>query len=85
MKSGILPKKWTNAKVRVNGSGKVQVMIPASSARKNPGRRKNESVEMGFYRGGKFHPIRASDDYDPGAVGERSQYATRRTARRRRR
>ena len=34
-------------------------------------RRRNESVEMGFYdRSGRFHPIRASDDYDPEAVGE---------------
>lgn len=39
-------------------------------------RRKNESVEMGFYDSkGRFHPIRASDDYDPDAVGEGRQYA----------
>ena len=39
-------------------------------------RRKNESVAMGFYdRSGRFHPIRASDDYDPEAVGEGRQYA----------
>ncbi|MBO0723761.1 MAG: hypothetical protein J2P41_23250, partial [Blastocatellia bacterium] len=37
--------------------------------------RRNESVSMGFWEGGVFHPIRASDDYDPEAVGERYQYA----------
>ena len=38
--------------------------------------RRNESVAMGFYDGqGRFHPIRASDDYDPEAVGEGRAYA----------
>jgi hypothetical protein len=32
------------------------------SARKN--------VQMGFWRAGKFHPIRASSDYDPEREGE---------------
>lgn len=84
MKSSAIPVKWTNAKVRVNPKGQVQVMIPAASVRRNgtPTRR-NESVEMGFYSGGKFHPIRASDDYDPGAVGEKSQYAKRKKKRKR--
>ena len=70
-----IPKKWTPAKVRVNAAGKVQISIPAP--KRNPARRtaKNESVAMGFWRGGVFHPIRASDDYDPEAVGETRQYA----------
>jgi len=29
---------------------------------------------MGFWRGGIFHPIRASDDYEPDTVGERYQW-----------
>lgn len=40
----------------------------------NPGRRKN--VEGSVY-GGKFHPYRSSDDYDPDYVGEAYQYAPR--------
>jgi hypothetical protein len=35
---------------------------------KNPQRLKN--LEMGFYKGGAFHPIRSSIDYSPAAVGE---------------
>ena len=70
-----IPSKWTNAKVRVNAKGKVQISLPATSANPRMKRRKNESVAMGFWRGGVFHPIRSSDDYDPEAVGERHQYA----------
>lgn len=47
-----------------------------ASVRKNPGGsvtitpiRKRRNVEMGFYRNGKFHPIRASDDYEESLVG----------------
>lgn len=49
--------------------------------------KKNESVAMGFWRGGIFHPIRASDDYDPeAAVGEKRQYApAKRKAKKKRR
>lgn len=37
-------------------------------------RKRNESVEMGFYDNqGRFHPIRASDDYDREAAGEFSR------------
>ncbi len=50
-----------------------------------PRRRRNESVEQGYYdSGGRFHPIRASDDYDPEAVGERYQYARQKPAKKRR-
>jgi len=71
-----IPKRWTDAKVRVNAAGKVQISIPARKS--NPRRTaKNESVAMGFWRGSVFHPIRASDDYDPEAVGEKRQYAKR--------
>lgn len=83
MKSGVIPAKWTTAKVRVNGRGQVQVALPASSAKRNPRKKRNESVEMGFWRGGVFHPIRASDNYDPEAVGEAHQYAKRKKRRKR--
>ena len=76
MKGVTLPKKWVNAKVRLNPQGKVQMMLSPAAIR--PATRRNESVAMGFYdSSGRFHPIRASDDYDPDAVGERSQYSTR--------
>ena len=48
----------------------------------NPRRRANESISQGFWRGGIFHPIRAADDYDPGAVGEARQYATKKKRKR---
>ena len=48
----------------------------------NPRRRRN--VEQGFWRGGRFHPIRASDDYEPDTVGERYQYAPKKKKRSRR-
>ena len=38
-------------------------------------RRTRRNVEMGYWSGGVFHPIRASDDYDAEDVGERYQYA----------
>jgi hypothetical protein len=37
--------------------------------------RVRRNVEMGFWSGGVFHPIRSSDDYDPEDVGEEYQYA----------
>ena len=73
----ILPDTWTPAEVRMGPDGKPQIAI-------NPRRCKNESVAMGFYDSqGLFHPIRASDDYDPGAVGERSRYSRRKKKKRR--
>lgn len=51
----------------------------ASAAyRTNPKRR---NIEQGFWRGGRFHPIRASDDYEPDTVGERYQYAPKKKKR----
>jgi hypothetical protein len=41
-------------------------------------RRRNESISEGFWSNGIFHPIRAADDYDPEAVGEKRAYAKRR-------
>lgn len=80
-----LPKRWTNAKVRVNSAGKVQILMSGAKLTKpNPRKKRNESVAMGFWRGGVFHPIRSSDDYDPEAVGEKHQYAPRKKKARRR-
>ncbi len=49
-------------------------------AHANPRRQRN--VEQGFWRAGHFHPIRASDDYEPDEVGERYQYASDKPAKR---
>lgn len=76
---------WIKAKaVRVrkkNGRTLVDILVPGRTG----GRKRNESVAMGFWRGGVFHPIRASDDYDPEAVGERHQYAPRKKKAKKRR
>lgn len=49
-------------------------------ARTNPTRR---NIQWGFYKGGQFHPIRASVDYSPDSVGESFSHApTSRSAKR---
>jgi hypothetical protein len=52
----------------------------------NPRRQPNEGISQGFYDGaGRFHPIRAADDYDPEAVGEHHQYAPKKRAKKKHR
>jgi len=83
--SGINPTGWGLTEwlivgagaLLLSGGGKRIFGSGTSRARRNPAKRKNESGEMGFWRGGRFHPIRRSDDYDPGAVGERWQWKPR--------
>lgn len=54
--------KWVTGAIKRLPGGKL-VMKTA-----NPGVRKN--VEMGFYDGTGFHPIRASSDYQESRAGE---------------
>ena len=68
--------KWVKAnKVKLNKNGTVDAIVPQSSLKKtakNPKRKKN--VAAGFFdEDGYFHPIRASYDYKPGRVGEKSK------------
>jgi hypothetical protein len=74
-----LPTKYTNAQVRVDSKGEIDIKFarPPKGPKRNPNRFRvrNESISQGFWRGGVFHPIRASEDYDPEAVGETRQYA----------
>lgn len=54
--------------IRIN---RTRVLLGTKAKRyiqKNPKRVRN--IEMGFYRGGAFHPIRSSIDYSPAAVSE---------------
>ena len=64
--------------------GKATSKRYAARYAQNPRRRRNESISQGFWSGGIFHPIRAADDYDPGAVGEAYQYAKKKKKRTRR-
>ena len=68
--------KWVKAtKVKVLNSGKVQVMVPPSSLKTNPLKRKR-NVAAGFYdEDGQFHPIRASYDYSGSRAGDKPKKA----------
>jgi hypothetical protein len=59
--------------IRISKSGKVDIKVPASTAKKlmNPkGKRRN--VAAGFYdEDGYFHPIRASFDYSGSRAGDK--------------
>lgn len=66
--------KWVKAtKVKVSKSGKIQLMVPGSSLKKNP-RSKRKNVAAGFYdEDGYFHPLRASFDYSASRAGEKAK------------
>jgi hypothetical protein len=89
-RNNVKRRKISPKQIRIFGTKRQKAALKAANRRKrNPisrRRRRNESVEQGFWRSGKFHPIRSSSDYDPEAVGERFQYkrapVKRRTKRR---
>lgn len=54
--------------IRINGKRVLTCNKAKAFITRNPARLKN--LEMGFYKGGAFHPIRSSIDYSPAAVGE---------------
>jgi hypothetical protein len=51
------------AKNKAGAMTKIRQMMKAKN-------RKRKNVEMGYWAGGVFHPVRASRDYDPGRAGE---------------
>lgn len=53
--------------------GKSVNIFLKESARQNPKQKRN--IQMGYYGGGTFHPIRSSIDYSPAAVGESFHHA----------
>lgn len=67
IKIGSNPKKPV-AVISVRGRSKKHAVANANRVL----RKHFKNVTAGFYRGGVFHPIRASEDYRPSRAGERS-------------
>lgn len=72
-KANPVPATWTPAKVRTNAKGETQILFTGQEAKRVAKR----NVEMGFWRDGIFHPIRASSDYVRQAAGEGTQHKTK--------
>lgn len=62
-------KGWIPASfVKVDkANGKVHIL---TTGVKNPSTRRQKNIAMGFYDATGFHPIRASEDYDPDRSGD---------------
>lgn len=62
-------KGWIPASfVKVDkAKGKVHILTTKA---KNPSTRRQKNIAMGFYDATGFHPIRASEDYDPDRSGD---------------
>lgn len=73
LKAPIPVGKWVKAtKVKLNKNGTVSAVVPQSSLKKNPVKRRN--IAAGFYdEDGYFHPIRASHDYSGSRVGDKGK------------